>query len=106
MDVKRIEKLMKKYEDKAEMCYRNYQDSGCARYDRERRNAEDLAEALRNALSAHSDHSQLISIRADLADLASKAEAAVHAHDIEKATAVLNSIVAVASTYNVYAGRY
>ena len=106
MDVKRIEKLMKKYEDKAEMCYRNYQDSGCARYDRERRNAEDLAEALRISLNADKEHSQLISLRADLAELASKAESAVHAHDIEKATSVLNSIVSVAAAYNVYARRY
>ena len=106
MDTKELKKLIDRYQQKADVAYRNYQDSGVSRYDRERRNNEDLADALRIALNAKDEHTMLISIRADLADLASRAEMAVHGHDASDAMSVLNSLIAVAVTYNVYERRY
>lgn len=67
-------KLAGRYDDKASRAYYNYQETGMPRYDRERANAEDLAEALRMAANAADDHSKLIILRAELADLAYKAE--------------------------------
>lgn len=106
MDSKTLKKLIERYQQKADTAYRNYQESGVARYDREYRNNEDIAEALRMALNANDEHTQLISIRSDLAQLAAAAETAVHHHDIDEATHVLNNLVAVASSYNVYGRRY
>jgi hypothetical protein len=44
-----LEVLAEKYEAKAERSYQNYQETGISRYDRERRNAEELAAAMRMA---------------------------------------------------------
>ena len=98
MDTKALKKLINRYQQKADAAYR--------RYDREYRNNEDLADALRVALNANDEHTQLISIRSDLATLAGAAEQAVHHHDISEATSVLNNLIAVASTYGVYGRRY
>lgn len=106
MDIKALKKLIDRYQQKADTAYRNYQDSGVSRYDRERRNNEDLADALRIALNASDEHTKLISIRADLANLASMADIAVHGHDASEAISVLNSLIAVAVTYNVYERKY
>ena len=106
MDAKALKKLIDRYQQKADAAYRNYQDSGVSRYDRERRNNEDLAVALRIALNAKDEHTMLISMRADLSDLASRADMAVHSHDVSEETSVLNSLIAVAVTYNVYERRY
>ena len=106
MDKAALKKLIDRYQQKADAAYRNYQESGVSRYDRERRNNEDLADALRIALNVSDEHAELISIRADLANLASRAEMAVHSHDVSEATSVLNSLIAVAVTYNVYERRY
>lgn len=106
MDSKALKKLIDRYQQKADAAYRNYQESGVSRYDREYRNNEDLADALRMALNANDEHTQLISIRSDLAALAGAAEQAMHHHDIDEATKVLNNLVAVASSYNVYGRRY
>lgn len=106
MDAKELKKLIDRYQQKADTAYRNYQESGVSRYDREYRNNEDLADALRVALNANDEHTQLISIRSDLASLAGAAEQAVHHHDISEATSVLNNLIAVASFYGVYGRRY
>lgn len=106
MDAKALKKLIDRYQKKADAAYRNYQESGVTRYDREYRNNEDLADALRTALNANDEHTQLISIRSDLAQIAEAAEQAVHHHDISEAISVLNNLVAVASTYGVYERRY
>ena len=106
MDAKALKKLIDRYQQKADTAYRNYQESGVSRYDREYRNNEDLADALRVALNANDEHTQLISIRSDLATLAGAAEQAVHHHDISEVTSVLNNLIAVASTYGVYGRRY
>ena len=50
-----LEVLTEKYEAKAERAYQNYQETGISRYDRERRNAEELADAMRMAAQASDD---------------------------------------------------
>ena len=98
--------LAEKYDAKAEKAFRNYQETGTARYDREYRNYEDLAMALRMAASANDDHAQLISIRCDVAVLGAKAEDLL-AGDLSDAyrdgrvRALLNDVAAVASAYHL-----
>ena len=47
-----LQRLAEKQEAKAERTFQLYQETGIARYDRERRNAEDLADALFAAADA------------------------------------------------------
>lgn len=58
-----LEALAERYEAKAGRAYMNYQETGISRYDRERRNAEDLASAMRMAASASDDYSRLVSLQ-------------------------------------------
>ena len=77
----------------------NYQETGISRYDRERRNAEDLASAMRMAASASDDYSRLVSLRGDVSMLASKAKYAMAQQDdkrVEAMEKVLKNLVAVA----------
>lgn len=106
MDKQQIVKMIGQWQKKADTAYTRYQETGTARYDRERRNAENVADVMRLALNANDEHVQLISIRADLAQLAAAAEKAVHHHDIAEATQALNNLVSVAATYGVYGRRY
>lgn len=66
--------LADKYQHKAEKAYQNYQETGITRYDRERRQNEDLAESLRMAANAADEHSALIHLRAAVASLAYEAK--------------------------------
>ena len=100
MDRKRVEKLAYRYGVRAEKAYRNYQDSGEPRYDREYRNLSEMADIIGMALGAVDEHNAYISMRCDLAQLAANAEHALRHPD--EVASVLNSVVAVASTYNVY----
>lgn len=106
MDNKALKKLIDQYQRKADNAYRSYQESGISRYDREYRNNENIAEALRIALNASDEHTKLISIKADLATLAYRAEIAVHNHDSSEAASVLNSLIAAAEAYGVYGRKY
>ena len=106
MNVKKIQKMIESAEKRADAAGYNYQCTGLSRYDRTRRDNEDLAEILRIALNANDEHTQLISIRSDIATLAGAAEQAVHHHNISDGTSVLNNLIAVASTYGVYERRY
>ena len=104
MDKKRIEKLAYRYGVKAEKAYRNYQDSGVARYDREYRNNSELADIMTMALGAADEHNAYISMRADLADIAKKAEHALRHPD--EVTSALNNVVGVACAYGLYKRTY
>ena len=74
MDKKALESLAEKYETKADHAYRNYQETGITRYDRERRQNEELAEAMHMAATAADDHHALVHLRGSLASLASEAK--------------------------------
>ena len=94
-----LEALAERYGAKAGRAYMNYQETGISRYDRERRNAEDLASAMRMAASASDDYSRLVSLRGDVSMLASKAKSAMAQQDdkrVEAMEKVLKNLVAVA----------
>lgn len=94
-----LEVLTEKYEAKAERAHQNYQETGISRYDRERRNAEELADAMRMAAQASDDYSQLINLRGSISVLASKAKDAMRQPEEKKTEAmraVLRDLVSTA----------
>ena len=106
MNKQEIEQLAERYQAKADRAYQNYQETGMSRYDRERRNNEDLATALRMAAAAHDDHARLISMRCDVAEIGAKAQNMLSAPLHEKYTngevrTFLQNVVAIASTYGL-----
>lgn len=52
---KDVEKYLADFEKKAEVAYRNYQDSGMTSYERSYRKNQDLAECLKIALQTDTD---------------------------------------------------
>ena len=73
--------LAERWQAKADRAMERYQEDGLARHNREREQAQDLADALQIAASAADDHSELISLRGAVYCLAVKAHAAVDALD-------------------------
>lgn len=73
--------------------YRNYQETGISRYNRDQRNAEELANAFRAAANAVEEHEELIGMRGELCLLANRAQ---KADTEEKARAVLKELVSYA----------
>ena len=73
--------LAERWQTKADRAMERYQEDGLARHNREREQAQDLADALQIAASAADDHSELISLRGAVYCLAVKAHAAVDALD-------------------------
>lgn len=74
-----ITALAERWQAKADRAMGRYQESGLARHNREREQAEDLANALRIAANAADDHDELISLRGAVCCLAVKAHAAIDA---------------------------
>ena len=94
-----LEALAEKYEAKASRAYQNYQETGITRYDRERRNAEDLASAMRMAANAEGNYSKLVNLRGSMPMLASKAQVALKEQEDKRVSAmekVLKDLVALA----------
>lgn len=104
MTQEQLIKLAGRYDDKASRAYYNYQETGMPRYDRERSNAEDMAEALRMAANAADDHSKLISLRAELADLAYRGEKMLNDEDPNWA-GLIREIVSLAEVFAGYKRR-
>lgn len=98
-------KFAEKYNTRAESAYRNYQETGLARYDRERRNAEDMAEAMMAAASAAEDHNALLSVRSEFIWVAHNAEAALSTDDHEKMVEILKGVINYASAVCNYKRR-
>ena len=101
-----LERMADRYQAKADRAYQNYQETGISRYDREQRNYDDLAMALRVAASATDDHNRLISMRCDLATLAAKAKDLLAGDQLSHefvagAASLLENLVATASTYGL-----
>lgn len=96
-------KLAQRYDDKASKAYYNYQETGMPRYDRERANAEDLADAMRIAAAAAEDHSKLIALKAEVRDLAYRAD--ITLPDNQRTLAILNDIVSLAEIFCGYKRR-
>jgi len=68
--------LAERWQTKADRAMERYQEDGLPRHNREREQAQDLADALQIAASAADDHSELISLRGAVYCLAVKAHAA------------------------------
>ena len=68
MDRSELEKLAERYQQKADRAFENYQDTGLRRYDTERNNMEDLADALRMAANAADEHAEHTNMRGSLAE--------------------------------------
>ena len=103
-----IAALAEHWQAKADRAMVRYQESGLARHNREREQAEDLAEVLRIAANAADDHDELISLRGAVYCLSVKAHAAVdaldapdRASDRDILTDLARSIISTARLYGV-----
>lgn len=106
IDKKDLEKLIERYDKKAETAYRNYQETGMGRYDTERRNAEDLADAMRAAYNAADEHQALVSLRSQVVWWAGEADGLLLREDLPWAVeSMLRDIVAYAEAVCHYAKR-
>ena len=103
MDKKRLEKLLIRNQEKADRAFRSYQDSGSYHYDWQYRNAEEMVDIIRLALNAADEHNYYISLRSDLANLAYKADMAIH--DPDAIVSVVNNVISLAESYGVYQRR-
>lgn len=103
---KQLEALAAKQQLKADRAYNRYQETGIPRYDRERRNAEDLADALRVAANAADEHLMLGNLRAELIWHAGQAEAALAVcAPRDKLAEILEQIIDSAAALCNYARR-
>ena len=99
MTEEKLYAMAERYQTKADRAYQVYQETGITRYDRERRNAEELADALRMAASAADEHTQLIGLRAELYSLAIRAQSA--GDDPAKLEMLRQSLLAVARVHRL-----
>ena len=103
--------LAERWQAKADRAKDRYQEDGLARHNREREQAQDLADALQIAASAADDHSELISLRGAVYCLAVKAHAAVdaldapdRASDRDILTDLARNVISTARLYGVDSG--
>ena len=94
-----IEKMIDQADDRAERAYRNYQETGTQRYKREQEKAEDLADALRMALSAYDDHTKLRALKAELITLGADAHKALTDGSQEAEEKILRRLISLAKSY-------
>lgn len=106
-----ITALAERWQAKADRAMERYQEDGLARHNREREQAQDLADALRVAANAADDHSELISLRGAVYCLAVKAHAAVdaldapdRASDRDILTDLARNVISTARLYGVDSG--
>lgn len=103
--------LAERWQAKADRAMERYQEDGLARHNREREQAQDLADALQIAASAADDHDELVSLRMMLNQLAVKAHAAVdaldapdRASDRDILTDLARNVISTALLYGVDSG--
>lgn len=77
MEKKELERMIAKYQKRADEAERVHQETGLARYHTTYWNNQDMADALRMALSAKDDHDTLCDMRLVLSNFASRGAAAV-----------------------------
>lgn len=99
-----IEKLRDEFAKKAETAWRNYQETGMQRYDTARSRNEDLQEALTVALDAKENTDLARYLKAEMVDLAYRAERALHSDG--NAESVLQSLVSYAALVCGYRRRW
>ena len=100
LTVSEIYDMAEKYGAKAAAALDKYQETGNSRYDRQKREAEDMEEALRLAAGAAGEHQSLVHLRGELAylaNLAKRCEAepgmADALRDAVLSTAILHGII-------------
>ena len=103
--------LAERWQAKADRAMERYQEDGLPRHNREREQAQDLADALQIAASAADDHSELVSLRGAVYCLAVKAHAAVdalnapdRASDRDILTDLARNVISTARLYGVDSG--
>lgn len=103
--------LAERWQTKADRAMERYQEDGLARHNREREQAQDLADALQIAASAADDHDKLVSLRMMVNQLAVKAHAAVdaldapdRASDRDILTDLARNVISTARLYGVDSG--
>lgn len=74
MNRNELEKLAERYQQRADRAFENYQETGIKRYDTERNNMEDLADALRMAANAADEHVEYTNMRGSLAEFVNAAQ--------------------------------
>lgn len=74
MDKKTLETLVERYQKRADRAFENYQETGIKRYDTERNNMEDLADALRMAANAADEHNAYVNMRGSFVGLVTIAQ--------------------------------
>ena len=103
--------LAERWQAKADRAMERYQEDGLPRHNREREQAQDLADALQIAASAADDHSELVSLQGAVYCLAVKAHAAVDALDApdragdrDILTDLARNVISTARLYGVDSG--
>ena len=103
--------LAERWQAKADRAMERYQEDGLPRHNREREQAQDLADALQIAASAADDHSELVGLRMMVNQLAVKAHAAVdaldapdRASDQDILTDLARNVISTARLYGVDSG--
>lgn len=103
--------LAERWQAKADRAMERHQEDGLPRHNREREQAQDLADALQIAASAADDHSELVSLRGAVYCLAVKAHAAVdaldapdRASDRDILTDLARNVISTARLYGVDIG--
>jgi len=80
-----LSRLIERLDDKARRNEENFQSTGTARYDYERRRAEEMADALRMALNAKDEHDKLLRFRMVISMWGKEAVSLLHDWDDERA---------------------
>lgn len=93
MDRSELEKLAERYQQKADRAFENYQDTGLRRYDTERNNMEDLADALRMAANAADEHNAYVGMRGAFVGLVTIAQEIELAADEESREELADKLV-------------
>ena len=92
-----IEKLVERYQAKADKAFNNYQETGVQRYQNEWHRNEDLADALRIAAGAADDAHKLVDLRVTLSTLGSEAARIRRsAWSADEVNAFLNKVISAA----------
>lgn len=91
-----LEALAAKYQQKADLAFQNYQETGMTRFDREHRNNEDLAEALRMAARAADDSHRLTDLRVTFSEYGYRASVVVEQGTEQDAMKLCKEIAASA----------
>lgn len=99
MDRKTLEALAERYQKRADRAFENYQETGIKRYDTERNNMENLADALRMAANAADEHADYVGMRGSFAGLVTIAQNIELAADKEGREELIDELVKSLLTY-------